>query len=238
MSDPMSDPMSDLGGRSWGILWVMGIHHVLNRGVEKRNIFFDNQDRARFVHDMYEFNDTKPAKNTGRTMSDLGDRSLHRELLVDIHGWCLMGNHYHLLLSERKEGGLSKFAMKLNVGYAKYFNEKYKRSGFLFQGKTKKIPIRSQAHFQYILHYIHLNPLDLSKEYASWRNGSLRNAERARRHLERYRWSSYLDYCGKKNFPSILTTQLFSEMPREYARSLESYLRILETEPAVHPNLE
>lgn len=149
-----------------------------------------------------------------------------------------MDNHYHLLVSERINGGLAKFSRKLNVGYARYFNEKHKRSGFLFQGKTKKIPIQSEKHFQYILHYIHLNPLDFSKQCASWRNGSLRSAAVARQHLENYRWSSYADYCGKKNFPSVLTTRLFSELPGEYQASLNAYLDALETEPVLHPDLE
>ena len=72
-----------------------------------------------------------------------------------------MGNHYHLLLSERREGGISDFMRKVNVGYAKFFNEKYKRTGTLFQGRTKKVLVDSDAHFLHILHYIHLNPLDL-----------------------------------------------------------------------------
>src|SRR3989344_6393446 len=133
-----------------------GIYHALNRGVEKRILFVDDQDRARFVHDLYEFNDTAPAGNGYRSfhpMMEIRSPSLRkREQIVDIHGWCLMGNHYHLLLSERVENGLSLFLRKLNVGYAMYFNEKYKRSGTLFQGRTKKIRINSEAHFLHILH--------------------------------------------------------------------------------------
>ena len=136
----------------------MELWHALNRGVDKRTIFEDSQDRARFVHDLFEFNDEKAAQNTSRSnMSNLRSRSL----LVDIHGWCLMKNHYHLLLSERVDGGITKFIRKLNIGYAKYFNEKYHRSGTLFQGRTKRVLISSDAHFLHILHYLHLNPLHL-----------------------------------------------------------------------------
>ena len=131
----------------------MDLYHSLNRGVDKRIIFLDTQDYARFVHDMYEFNSTLPANHTRyNQIADLRCRQFDKRL-VQIHGWCLMPNHYHLILSECMEGGISLFLRKLNVGYAKYFNERYNRSGTLFQGRTKKILIDSDAHFLHILNY-------------------------------------------------------------------------------------
>ncbi len=203
---------------------MTALYHILNRGVEKREIFLDNQDRARFIHDMYEFNDRGPANNTLRHMNDLRSRSLVVGHLVEIHGWCVMGNHYHILVSEVVEGGLSTFLRKLNIGYAKYFNERYKRSGTLFQGRTKKILIEQEAHFLHILHYIHLNPLDFLKGAHVWREGNISDARQALEHLEKYRWSSYLDYCGKKNFPSILTRGLFDDVFSNYGKEIRSYL--------------
>ena len=204
------------------------LYHILNRGVEKRNIFMDKQDFARFVHNMYEFNDTAPADNTARhQMSELRSRS-YRDRIVDIHGWCLMRNHYHLLLSERIDGGLTLFLRKLNIGFAMYFNEKYKRSGTLFQGRTKKIHISSDAHFLHILHYIHLNPLDYHNGSKLWRAGEIDNSADALNHLENYRWSSYLDYCGKKNFPSIINTNLFSDVFGNYEQVIKKYLKDIE----------
>jgi len=121
---------------------------------------------------------------------------------------------------------MSLFLRKLNVGYAKYFNEKHKRSGYLFQGRTKKVLIEHDAQFNYILPYIHLNPLDYLKGAEGWRIRSkgkgIKSVKAALHYLENYRWSSYLDYCGKKNFPSILTTDFFAngkehqDMIREY----------------------
>jgi len=142
-----------------------------------------------------------------------------------------MGNHYHLLLSEQIDNGLSLFLRKLNVGYAMYFNEKYKRSGTLFQGRTKKIRITSDAHFLHILHYIHLNPLDFQKDSADWRGLRIANTERALRHLDSYRWSSFLDYCGTKNFPSVITKELFGDVFKNYRKSIRSYLRDIELSP-------
>ena len=146
-------------------------------------------------------------------------------MIVDIHGWCLMGNHYHLLLSERAEGGLTKFIRKVNVGYANYFNEKYARSGTLFQGRTKKIRIDSDAYFLHILHYIHLNSLDLLEGAEDWRTHNIRNTKEALVYLDEYRWSSYLDYCGTHNFPSIITMDLFQDVFRNYRMVISKYLR-------------
>src|SRR3989344_1735467 len=225
----------------------MELYHLLNRGVEKRQIFLDNQDRARFVHNLYEFNDKPPVTNTRRRvppnspealMFDLRGRTFEREKLVEIHGWCIMGNHYHLLVSECVEGGLTKFLMKLNVGYAKYFNEKYKRSGTLFQGRTKKVHIATDAHFLHILHYIHLNPLDFLKGATAWRTLEIKNAKAALAHLEKYRWSSYPDYCGIKSFPSILTTELFSDVFGNYKKTIAEYVRDLDITPIRESLLE
>ncbi len=192
-------------------------------------------DRARFVHDMYEFNDHSPANNDRRLsrMIEIRSQSLgKRRPIVDIHGWCLMHNHYHLLVSEKVEGGLSLFSRRLNVGYAMYFNERRERTGVLFQGRTKKIRIDSDAHFLHILHYIHLNPLDFLKGAADWRDMRITNSGRAMQHLDTYRWSSYFDYCGKKNFPSIITKELFGDVFKNYRKTLGAYLKDIElTEP-------
>ncbi len=211
----------------------MELWHVLNRGVDGRNIFMDDKDRIRFIHDLYVFNDSTPAdSNSGYHFKSMDIVSPYienrkRERLVEIHGWCLMKNHYHLLISELVEKGMSLFLRKLNVGYAKSFNEKYDRIGTLFQGRTKKILIEREAHFNYILHYIHLNPLDYLRGAESWRERShagIKDANGALGYLEQYRWSSYLDYAGRKNFPSILTTSLFKEALDDYPDSLHEYL--------------
>ncbi len=113
-----------------------------------------------------------------------------------------MKNHYHLLVSEHIEGGISFFMRKLNMGYTKYFNEKHKRSGALWQGKYRKVLIERDAHFLYIPFYIHLNPLDYSNP--EWRNGEVKDVRKALESLLEYRWSSHLDYLGIRNFPSLL----------------------------------
>ena len=221
------------------IMVKMELWHVLNRGVDGRDLFMDDRDRARFVHDLYEFNDAPPISNSRYRFGNTGLRNPYfdkeRELLVDIHGWVLMNNHYHLLLSERIENGMSLFLRKLNVGYANYFNERYQRKGTLFQGRTKKILVERESHFLYILHYIHLNPLDYFSGAEQWRIRSksrIVHADKALDYLDSYRWSSYPDYVGKRNFPSILTTSLFKEAFGNYHDSLIVYLRDTEADNA------
>ena len=146
-----------------------------------------------------------------------------RDRIVDLHAWCLMRNHYHLLISERVEGGLTSFLRKLSTGYTNYFNERYKRSGVLFQGRTKKAHINSEAYFLHILNYVHFNPCDYVSEGKGWRTRQLRYPERAHQYLMKYRWSSYPDYCGQSNFPSVLTTELFGERPDKFKKRIFEY---------------
>ena len=186
-----------------------GIYHVFNRGVEKRNIFLDDQDYFRFIHNLFEFNDENPVINTRyyfdpKTMN-VESRNLNkanadkhvREKLVEILVFTLMPNHFHLLLRQRKKNGIQKFMQKVCIGYVMYFNQKYERVGGLFQGRFKAVMAERNEYFQYLPHYIHLNPLGIKANSAarSWREEFS--------FLENYKWSSFPDYIGKKNFPSV-----------------------------------
>jgi putative transposase len=185
------------------------VFHILNRGVDKRKIFLDERDYFRFIHNLFEFNDTSPAFNLGyflgRTQSiDLRNQYSERrsrQLIVEILAFCLMPNHFHLLLRQKENGGITKFMRKLSVGYANYFNQKYKRTGTLFQGRYKAVLVNRGTHFIHLPYYIHFNPLDLIMP--EWRTGKIKNYQKAIKFLENYRWSSHLDYIGKKNFPSV-----------------------------------
>ena len=185
------------------------IFHVLNRGVDKRKIFLDDRDYLRFIHDLFEFNDVNPALNIGRylngsQLNDLRNQSISRtprKLIVEILAFCLMPNHFHLLLRQRVDGGITKFMRKLGIGYANYFNQKYERTGTLFQGRYKAVLVNREVHFIHLPYYIHFNPLDLLM--LDWRTRKIKNYKKAVKFLESYRWSSHLDYIGKKNFPSV-----------------------------------
>lgn len=215
----------------------MDTYHVLNRGVDKRKLFLDDRDYFRFLHNLYEFNDKNYVFNSLRVfnpMIDIARRTEEkkkRSLLVRVHAFCLMPNHYHLLLSPLVENGISKFMKKLNMGYAKYFNIRNERRGALFEGRYKSILVENENHFLYLPHYIHLNPLDLYMP--EWREKKLRNVNNAIRFLENYRWSSFLDYIGRKNFPSITYRDFLFDVfrgPMQYKNRVEEYLNDLNLE--------
>ena len=224
-------------------LYSMDLKHVLNRGVDKRIIFLDNQDRLRFMHDLFEFNDEANVMNNYYAFQKYNAFARHyiehtnaqkripRKLLVDVHAFCLMPNHYHLLLSERSEKGISRFMKKLNMGYALYFNKKYERNGALFQGRYKSVPITTNAHFIHMPYYIHLNPLDL--EYPEWRKRELSSVTKAMDFLKTYRWSSHLDYAGIKNFPSVTQREFLTDYfggHKKYTDAIKEWLKNMELE--------
>ena len=210
----------------------MELFHVLNRGVEKRQVVLDDKDRLRFVHDLFVFNDRNQALNYILP----GRHTLRpRKLLVHIHAFCLMPNHYHLLLSNAIENGVPLFMKKLNMGYAKYFNEKYDRSGALWQGKYKRIRIERDAHLLYIPYYIHLNPLDIS--FPQWREGKIQNISEATEYLQTYRWSSYLDYMGVHNFPSITHRGFLADMLGTQKKQMTEIRNIVGSPELAHSSL-
>jgi len=140
----------------------------------------------------------------------------------------LMPNHYHLLLSPVAENGISLFMKKLNMGYAKYFNEKNNRVGALFQGKYKSIQVTEERHFLYLPYYIHFNPLDLA--VPEWRRRSLVDTTTADEFLKGYRWSSHLDYLGIKNFPSVTNREFLLDLfegtkgyVKDFAEELQNF---------------
>ena len=212
----------------------MEIYHILNRGVDKRKIFLDKEDYLRFIHDLYEFNDEEPAEKVYYYFNkykygDVGRPHIERKKrkrIVDLLAFCLMPNHYHLLLVPKKPECLTLFMKKLNGGYAKYFNEKYQRTGTLFERRFKRILIKREEHFTHIPYYIHCNPLDL--EYPEWRNRELKNPQEAIKFLEKYRWSSHLDYLGIKNFPSVTQREFLLDVfegEKGYKEAIENWLK-------------
>jgi len=109
-------------------------YHIYNRGVDKRLIFLDSFDHDRFLKLLYLCNGTKSV--IMKSVQDLSLSDLYKidvgDRLVSIGAYCLMPNHFHLLLKEIRPGGVSAFVMKICTAYSMYFNKKYERSGSLF----------------------------------------------------------------------------------------------------------
>ena len=205
------------------------IYHVYNRGVEKRKIFLDKQDHLRFIHNLFELNDENAVINTSYYLNSQSPRTPHsvtvpkerkaRKLLVEILIFTLMPNHFHLLLKQKKENGIVKFMHKLGTGYTMYFNKKYERVGGLFQGRFKATVVKDESHFINLPFYIHANPLDLFH---------YRGSTSIMEELEKYRWSSFPDYIGNKNFPSVTSRELFLEFfggEKEYKKAMSEWIK-------------
>lgn len=180
-------------------------YHIYNRGTEKRDIFASRTDRDRFLALLYLANQDQPAdlKLQGRTLLEIGKRD--GEPLVDIAAYCLMPNHFHLLIQEIEEGGISKFMQKLTTGYTMYFNKKNDRNGSLFQGKFKATHVADDRYLRYLISYIHLNPIKLIEP--KWKETGITDKTRAERYLETYSQSSYLDYLGKKRLEEMILSR-------------------------------
>jgi putative transposase len=184
------------------------IYHIYNRGVEKRTIFLDASDYFRMTRNLYDFNDKNvvshpyyhPKRNPVREK-----KNPPREPLVEILAFVLMPNHYHLALRQIEENGIIKFMQKLDVGYAMYFNKKRDRVGSLFQGRFKATHIDSENYMCNLLGYIHTNPADLVKNYRDRISETID-------FLEKYRWSSFLDYIGIENFPAVTSRDFLTEV--------------------------
>src|SRR3989344_1992085 len=215
------------------------IYHALNRGVDQRKIFLDDEDRFRFIHNLFEFNNLEPINNIGYFFNQNQYKAFAtpyierkpRKLLVEVLAFCLMSNHYHLMLKPLYDNGILKFIKRLNMGYAMYFNQKYKRSGALFQGRYKTVHVSNEAHFIHLPYYIHLNPLDLAMP--EWRNRKLKNYNKATEFLNNYRWSSHLDYLGKENFPSVTQRNFlldFFDGTTGYKNKINAWLKELDPE--------
>jgi len=166
-------------------------YHIYNRGNSKRTIFHDKSDYLRFVFLLFISNDIEYFKISNLT--DLDFKKIKKtEPLVSIGSYCLMPNHFHILITERVENGISKFMQKLSTAYSMYYNRKYNRTGSLFEGKFKSEHINNNRYMKYIFSYIHLNPLKLKNK--DWKKDKNKDKNILLSYLDSYPYSSYLDF--------------------------------------------
>lgn len=213
--------------------FVLGhFYHIYNRGVEKRNVFLNDRDYWRFLQALLLFNDKNSSahiiselekRNQSPTLKTISELGSERNPLVRILCYSLMPNHYHLLIEEIGDKGISTFMHKLGTGYTNYFNIKNERVGSLFQGKFKVILIKDEEYLTHLSRYIHLNPVELVEP--NWEIEGIKNWEEVNKYLENYKWSSYPDYLGFRNSKIIekgILGRLFSR-PGEYKKFVNSW---------------
>ncbi len=165
-------------------------YHIYNRGNSKQKIFHNTKDYERFIKLLYICNSNQNFKfrDIEKKVYEI-DRG---NTIVSIGSYCLMSNHFHLMLKEISEGGISKFMQKLTTAYSMYYNTKYERTGSLFEGKFKSEHLANDRYLKYIFSYIHLNPLKIIDK--EWKEKGLKNKSGALEFLNKYKFSSYLDY--------------------------------------------
>lgn len=146
-----------------------GFYHIVFRGISRLHLFEEESDFIYFLETL---------------------KHLKKEMLFEIHAYCLMSNHVHMLIKERKAGDISLIMKRLLTKYAMYFNRKYDRNGALISSRYKSVPVEVDEYFIPLLCYIHQNPI---------RAGIVTT-------LEEYKFSSYREYLHGKG----LTDTTFS----------------------------
>ncbi len=208
-------------------------YHLYNRGVNKTKTFFDKHDYWRFVFLLYLCNGDQPVHLDNQLKYTVGGSltkvqsaifSVDRDKkLVDVGAYCLMPNHFHILVRERIDGGISQFMLKLGTAYTTYINKRHARTGSLFGGPYKATHIDSDTYLKYLYAYIHLNPIKLIE--SSWKETGIRNRQKAQDFLKSYQFSSYRDYAIRETALSrILSKNSFPQYFERHAQ-FDQYIR-------------
>lgn len=189
---------------------------MVKRGVEKRKIFLKPQDYHRFILALEFCNTSEPADlwslivgsdPTIKLVKRFEEKRKVKHIpLVEVLAFALMPNHFHAILREIKDGGISQFMQKMG-GYSTYFNKQYNRVGTLFQSRFKAVRIKDDVQLDTVFAYVHTNPVELWEP--GWKERKVKSPARALKKLEEYLASSYNDYIGKPKFPHVVNRRFF-----------------------------
>lgn len=205
------------------------VYHVYNRGIDQRTIFTEDRDFERFLITLRLFNNTDLCDYDLRSVNLRSLASYTRpdaNRLVDILQWSLMANHFHLLLKQHVQNGISAFMQRVGTGFASYFNQKHERVGRLFQGPFKAKLIHNDDYFTCLATYIPLNPLDLY--LPDWRSTGVTTQKlpSVKQLLSAYRWTSFNDYFNTSPLPNMISKDDFFKI---FGGSLQEYERYINT---------
>lgn len=203
------------------------IYHVFNRGIDRRSIFTNKREfeRAKQLIKFYRHKElpirySQVLQQPEVLRKKLFESVYKSERLIDILSYCLMPNHFHFLVKQTKDNGVSKFASNFTNSYTKYFNTKSQRTGPIFEGVFKAVYVETDQQLIHLSRYIHLNPVSSSII--------------AEDMLNNYPWSSYSEYLSLSDdgiaekelilgfFKSAGDYQNFVENQMGYAKELDS----------------
>ena len=185
-------------------------YHVFNRGVRKQVVFHDTNDWFRLLFLILYFQSPVTFPNISRLSkqhvqpSVLNMLNIDQEIInkvvkdryVELVSFCLMPNHFHLVVKEEKEGGLAQYMQRVLNGYTKYYNTKYQKSGHLFQGPYKAVHIKDNTQLLHVSAYIHRNP----RELTAWFNKE-----------DKYSFSSYQDFIHQNRWGKLLAQDIITD---------------------------
>jgi putative transposase len=179
-------------------------YHIYNRGIEKRIIFLEENDYKRFMILLYLCNsETSVGLYRSKVWRTVNMYSIERKNpIISIGAYCLMPNHFHILIKEISEGGISKFMQKLTTAYTMYFNIKYNRTGSLFENTFKAKHANSDRYLKYLFTYIHLNPIKIIDPM--WKENKIRNLNNYKIFLDGYSYSSFSEYSEQQRIESSI----------------------------------
>ena len=209
-------------------------YHIFNRGSKKQLLFLDTRDYIRFLFLILHTQSPIVFTNLGRQVNhylahnsfhiskkERGDIISSRE--VTLHAFCLMPNHFHLILSGQSPESIPRFLHRIQTGYGMYFNTRYHMSGHVFQGAFRSVHIENNEQLLYLSAYIHKNPLKLLQK-------------KKNKDLREYPWSSYRDFVQESRWGQLLIPDLIRDQflsPQEYEEFIKTSpaKELLEAEP-------
>lgn len=201
-------------------------YHVFNRGAHRFPIFKEKADVERFLFSLLYLQSSVSFENKSRIVNSFSEKEgypvadvdiekILRERAVELVAFCIMPNHFHLLVRETKEGGLSAYMQRILDGYTKYFHAKHGASGHVFQGRYKSVLVKDDRQLMHLSAYIHRNPRELS----AWRGNEFV-----------YPWSSLQDFTGANRWGGLLATDIIAS--HFDAKPNSNYADFVKTSPA------
>ena len=189
-------------------------YHIYNRGNAKQDIFYNDKDRYRFLQAIYLSNNSDCSirlidferNKGGYTLDNIReifrDKKINYEPLVRINADVLMPNHFHFLIEELQNRGISRFMQRFGNSYGRYFNIKYKRPGSLFQGRFKAVHIKSDDQLKYLLAYINvINPAQLIEP--DIKEKGIEDFEKILKWVDKYLWGTHFEYMDMRKSPIV-----------------------------------
>lgn len=186
-------------------------YHCYNRGIDGRTAFEDSKDYHRFLELLYLANDEMPLRRDdfGWRKFDEIMKTPRGKKLVVIGAFCLMPNHFHLVLKESVEGGITSFMRKIGTAYTMYFNSRHKRTGNLFLRPFRSKHVSNDRYFQHLISYVHFNPATLFEP--NWKTNPVVDPQFLGDRIASYPYSSLSSHNGIHTpTTSILDAEIFS----------------------------